>query len=111
MNDLEIFKTNFDDLMFEDSNGNMIEENKKDYFNRIEKESITYNKELEIGDQVKLKGVDYNVIVKHKNFEVPNLGIVDYAGTRDDDITGNLVLFNQKDIEKVNKETKINIRQ
>lgn len=73
----------------------------EEYLKKVEKENITYKEKLEIGQEVKLKGIDYTVIVKYIDYQIPDLGKVDYAGPRSDGADERLRLFNQKDIEKV----------
>lgn len=73
----------------------------EEYLKRTNKENITYEGKLNIGDEVKLKGVNYTVIVEYVDYEIPGVGRVDYAGKRKDKQEELLCLFNQKDIEKV----------
>lgn len=71
------------------------------HMKKIDKENITYTPKLNLGDEVKLKGIDYTVIVKYIDYQVSGLGKVDYAGTRTDKADELLRLFNQKDILEV----------
>lgn len=72
-----------------------------EYLKKEDIDNITYKKRLNIGDEVKIKGVDYTVVVEFINYEIPGLGMVDYAGKRKDKKDELLCLFNQKDIEQV----------
>lgn len=79
----------------------------EDYMKKVDKKGITYGAKLKIGDKVKLKGLDDIVIVKFINYNIPDIGMVDYAGEKPGGEKGCLCLFNQKDIEcKVTKEEK-----
>ena len=63
---------------------------------------IVIQKKLNVGDKVKLKGRDYVVVVKYINYEMPGIGVVDYAGIREDGNNENLLsVFNQSEIENV----------
>lgn len=100
---MDNFVTNFKDLEFHDSNDNMISgEGLDDYFKQLEQDAI-YTEKLSEGDLVKIKGSDDLISVKYVNYEVPNVGVVDYAGVRIDEEGDWLVLFNQKDIEEAVK--------
>ena len=92
----------FDDLIFKDKNGNRVDDNEQ-YIKTLQKNS-SFEEKLEVGDIVKLEGDDSSYEVIYINYEIPSIGIVDYAAkniSRDED---DLTLFNQKDIlEKVYK--------
>ena len=65
---------------------------------------------LRIGDVVKLQGRDYEVVIEYVDYEVKDIGKVDYAGKRADGLEPNsLSLINQYEIEKIirkhNKKT------
>lgn len=95
------FETNFDDLKFQDKNKNIVNGNPKDYINQLQSSHITVFDKAQIGDIIKIKGGNYDVLVTHTDFMVPNMGIVDYAGTKINSSNKRLVLFNQKDIELI----------
>ena len=88
----------FNDVDIVTQTGKAIKENKEEYFKEREIKDITFHEKLEVGDTVKLKLEPKLVTVKYVDFEIPNLGKVDYAGVKEDD-TSYLVLFNQKDID------------
>ena len=94
--------SSFDDLIFKDKNGNRVDDNEQ-YIKSLQKNS-SFEEKLEVGDIIKLKGDDSSYEVIYINYEIPSIGIVDYAAkniSRDED---DLTLFNQKDIlEKVYK--------
>lgn len=72
------------------------------FLNEMNNKGITVERKLNVGDRVKLKGRNYVVIVKYINYEMPGIGMVDYAGTREDGKEGNLMcIFNQSEIENV----------
>lgn len=73
------------------------------YLKDVEKTGITFKDGISVGDEVKLKGVDYTVIVEYIDYEIPGFGTVDYAGKRTDKKDELLCLFNQKDVENVIK--------
>lgn len=57
---------------------------------------------LRIGDVVKLQGRDYEVVIEYVDYEVKDIGKVDYAGKRADGLEPNsLSLINQYEIEKI----------
>ena len=88
----------FNDVDIVTQTGKAIKENKEEYFKEREIKDITFHEKLEVGDTVKLKLEPKLVTVKYVDYEIPNLGKVDYAGVKEDD-TSYLVLFNQKDID------------
>lgn len=55
---------------------------------------------LDIGDFVKLKRLNYTVEIKHLNYDSKVMGIFDFAGVKIDDESGDLRLFNKKDVEE-----------
>lgn len=87
------FTTNFKDLIAKDKFGNILEEND------IIKNQITISQKLNVGDIVKLKDSDYSIEIEYVDYEIPNIGIIDYAGSKIEIPSSRLVLFNQKDIE------------
>lgn len=92
------FSVNFRELTPKDKFGNIVDEK------NIIKNTITFEEKLIEGDIVKLKDTDCTIIVKYINYEIPNIGIIEYAGTKVEIPSNRLVLFNQKDIEcKVNE--------
>ena len=58
---------------------------------------------LDVGDIVKLRNFDDKIEVTNVDYEIPNVGIVDYAGKNLDHESNNLIIFNQKDIELYEK--------
>lgn len=92
----------FDDLIFKDKNGNTVENNEQ-YIKSLQKNS-SFEEKLEVGDIVKLKGDDSSYEVMYIDYEIPGIGIVDYAAKNISRDEADLTLFNQKDIlEKVDK--------
>lgn len=79
-----------------------------EHMKKADKENITYKKRLKVGDKVKLKGLDYTVVIQYVEYEIPGLGKIDYAGKRTDDMESErLCIFNQKDIDhKVEEKEK-----
>lgn len=74
----------------------------RDYLIDDDKNGKIVEQQLGIGDKVKLKGRDYTVIIKYINYNMPGIGVVDYAGIRDDGKGENLLsIFNQSEIEKI----------
>lgn len=87
------FTTNFKDLLPKDRNGNLLEKNNATI------NQITYPEKLQPGDIVKLKNSDYTILIKYVDYQIPNIGVIDYAGSKIEIPSSRLVLFNQKDIE------------
>lgn len=77
----------------------------EDYLKESAKK-LNVKEQLNVGDEVKLKGVEYTIIITNVKYEMPGIGIVDYAGKRTDKQDDEfLCVFNQKDIEsKVEKK-------
>ena len=95
----------FKDLQVIDDKNSFVLKNKNNYLKNSM--TITVTEKLAIGDIVKLKGKDYDVEIAYVDYEIPGLKVlVDYAGKREDLAEGELVLFNQKDIEEVRNITK-----
>lgn len=99
---------NFKDLNFMAPNGKIVEDNST-YMEVIQNNTDIEDK-LEIGDIIKLKGVDNEIEVLYIDYNIPNIGIVDYAGKYVDDDSNELVLFNQKDIALLVGKKKNNVR-
>lgn len=86
------FVTNFNDVTLKDANGNVID---KDNISN----KTTFTEKLKVGDIVKLKDVNYTVEVKFIDYDIPNVGVMNYAGSKIEIPSSRLVLFNQEDIE------------
>lgn len=72
------------------------------FLNELNNNEKTVERKLNIGDRVRLKGRNYVVVVEYINYEMPGIGRVDYAGTREDGKEENLLcIFNQSEIERV----------
>lgn len=96
---MEDFK--FSEFSSFSDNGKVEDINKlEEHLTKMDKAGISYKQKLKIGDRVKLKGLDYIVIVQHVDYEIPEIGVVDYAGKKIGE-EEYLCLFNQKDIESV----------
>lgn len=93
MREFNRFETNFSEMNFIDENNQKID------INEVLNRQDGFKESISVGDLVRLKTVDYVVEIKFVNFNVPNLGIVDFAGSRIDEKSDDLVLFNRKDIE------------
>ena len=92
----------FNDLKFKDENGNKVADNEQ-YIKSLQK-NLSFKEKLEVGDIVKLKGEDSSNEVIYIDYEIPGIGIVDYAAKNISRDENDLTLFNQKDIlEKVDK--------
>lgn len=73
-----------------------------DFLKEIDNNEKTVKRKLNIGDKVRIKGRNYVVIVQYIDFEMPGIGMVDYAGIREDGKEENLLcIFNQSEIESV----------
>lgn len=94
------FNANFNDMTFVTEEGTIVDKNQADYIRMLQEKDITIEERLNIGDIVKLKKMDDFICIQKVNFEISNVGIVDYAGTKENSDDDNLILFNQKDIEK-----------
>ena len=94
---------NMKDLVYKDKDGKIIK-NPEEYFNALQHDILVEEK-LEIGDIVRVKNSPNRIEIHHLDFEVPNVGIFDYAGKDLDEDSDNdlLTLFNQKDIESYEK--------
>lgn len=94
---------NMRDLVYKDKDGKIIK-NAEEYFNALQHDILVEEK-LEIGDIVRVKNSPNRIEIHHLDFEVPNVGIFDYAGKDLDEDSDNdlLTLFNQKDIESYEK--------
>ena len=98
-----MYNTNFNDLNFNDKNGNKVKNN-LEYINSLQ-ENITYSEKLSVGDVVRLKGENADVSVLYVDYVIPNVGVIDYAGKELNQSNDELILFNQKDIlEKLEKD-------
>ena len=77
-----------------------------EHMKKVDKENITCKDRLKVGEKIKLKGVDYIVVILYTEYEIPGIGKVDYAGKRvDDPKSERLYIFNQKDIDyKIEEE-------
>lgn len=97
---MEKEKFDFSQFSTFEENGKTRNINELEDYLKEKNKDISVKETLKIGDEVKLKGVEYTVIVTHINFEIPGNGRVDYAGKRQDEQDDGLLrLFNQKDIE------------
>lgn len=66
------------------------------------KEEITINKKLKVGDRVKLKVRNYEVVVTHVDYYMQGVGVIAYIGERtDEEHKGELAAFEQYDIEEI----------
>ncbi len=94
---------NMKDLVYKDKEGNIIK-NAEEYFNALQQDILVEEK-LEIGDIVRVKNSPNKIEIYYLNFEVPNIGVFDYAGKDLDEDSNNdlLTLFNQKDIASYEK--------
>lgn len=92
---------NMRDLVYKDKNGKIVD-NPDDYFASLE-EDVSIEEKLEVGDIVKLKNFADKIEILYTDYEIPNVGLVDYAGKNLEHDTENLTLFNQKDIETFEK--------
>lgn len=92
---------NMKDLVYKDKSGGVIK-NSNQYFSNLENELFVAEK-LDVGDIVKLRNFDDKIEVTNVDYEIPNVGIVDYAGKNLDHESNNLIIFNQKDIELYEK--------
>lgn len=98
MDNINNCETSFNGIVFLDQNGDVLPDIEK-YLVDIQNEPSVLGI-LNVGDIVKIKNAEYLVKIKYLNFNVPNIGVVDYAGKKLNDESDNLVLFNKKDIEK-----------
>ena len=89
------------DLIFKDKDGNIIK-NPEEYFVALQKDVLVEEK-LQVGDVVKLKNFDDRIEILYCDFEVPDLGMSDYAGKNLDHPSDNLTIFNQNNIESYEK--------
>lgn len=105
---MDKFTTNFNEVNFETKEGNNLTDI-NEYLKKIQKENITISDKMNVGDIVKLKGIDYLVCITNVEYEL-QIGIVDYAGIKADNSSKNLILFNQKDIEKIYFKKEKNIK-
>lgn len=96
------------DLLYKDNSGNIIKDPQA-YFSSQNTDNFI-EEEIEVGTVVKLKNFDDKIEILYKNYEIPNLGIVDYAGKNLDNESDDLILFNQKDIESIKEKGKHNGR-
>ncbi len=62
------------------------------------KQSITVNEKFNVNDKVILKKSYEIILIKHVDYRVLDMFNFDYAGVLVGDESGNLKLFNQKDI-------------
>lgn len=92
---------NMKDLIYKDKNGNIVK-NPEEYFAALEKDVLVEEK-LQVGDIVKLKNFDDRIEILYCDFEIPYLGISDYAGKNLDHPSDELTLFNQNNIESYEK--------
>ena len=93
---------NMKDLIYKDSEGNIIK-NPEEYFRALEN-NVSITEKLEVGDIVKLKKNEDRIEILYLDYVIPSLGAsVDYAGRYLDNENPNLIVFNQKDIESYEK--------
>lgn len=61
-------------------------------------ENISCNEDIQVGDLIKLKGSEFIVRIEHVNYQIKNIGAVDFAGTIIQ--TNEFVIFNRYNIDK-----------
>ena len=77
-------------------------EDLKNYLEEIKVKNITVVDEIDIGDIVKLKNRDYNVVVRFKDYISSNGIKTDFAGEKTNgEDQGYLVLFDRYEIERI----------
>lgn len=100
MEEFNRFTTDFSQMEFLDKDKVLISGSMTHQYIENCQQELVFSEKLNIGDVVKLKGLDVPIVIRYVDFYIPPLELqTDYAGYKNGELEENLSLFNQKDIE------------